>query len=62
MQIKWPWDSILYPSEWLRSKTQVTAHDGKDVEQGEYYSIVDVIANLHNHSGNQSSGFSENWK
>ena len=27
-------NSILHPSKWLRSKTQVTAHAGKEVEQG----------------------------
>jgi hypothetical protein len=27
-------DSTLYPLEWLRSKTQETAHAGKDAEQG----------------------------
>ena len=32
--------SILHLPEWLRSKTQVTAHAGKDVEQGEHSSIA----------------------
>jgi hypothetical protein len=43
-------------------KTQRTAHAGKDVEKGEHSSIADGIANLQNHSGNQSGSFSENWK
>jgi hypothetical protein len=29
------WKSIFHLSEWLRSKTQVAAHAGKDVEQGD---------------------------
>jgi hypothetical protein len=48
------WDDILYSSEWLRSKTQVTVHAGEDVEQGEQASIAGEIANLYNHFGNQS--------
>ena len=43
-------------------KTQRRAHAGKDVEKGEHSSIADGIANLQNHSGNQSGSFSENWK
>jgi hypothetical protein len=31
-------------SEWLRSKPQVTADAGKDVEKEEHSSIADVIA------------------
>jgi hypothetical protein len=48
-------------SEWLRSKIQVTADAGKDVEKQEYSSIAGGIASLYNHSGNQSGGSSENW-
>jgi hypothetical protein len=48
-------------SEWLRSKTQVTADAGEDVEKEEHLSIAGVIASWYNHSGNQSSGSSENW-
>jgi hypothetical protein len=40
----------------------VTADTGKDVEKEEHCSIAVGIANLYNHSGNQSDGFSENWK
>jgi hypothetical protein len=47
--------------KWLRSKTQVTADAGKDVEKEEHSSIVGGIASLYNHSGNQSGGSSENW-
>jgi hypothetical protein len=43
----------------LGSKTQVTAHTGKDVEQGKHSSIAGEITNLYNHSGNQFGIFSE---
>jgi hypothetical protein len=56
-----PWDSTSYLSEWLRSKTQVAADAGKDVEKEEHSSIVGGIASWYNHSGNQFSGSSENW-
>jgi hypothetical protein len=46
---------------WLRSKIQVTADAGVDVEKEEHSSIVGGIAGLYNHSGNQSGGSSENW-
>jgi hypothetical protein len=39
----------------------VTADAGKDVEIKEHFSIVVGIASVYNHSGNKSSGFSENW-
>jgi hypothetical protein len=45
----------------LRSKIQVTADAGEDVEKEELSFIVGGIASLYNHSGNQSGGFSENW-
>ena len=45
-----------------RSKTQVTADAGKDVEKEKYSSIADGIENWYNHSGNQLVGFSNNWK
>jgi hypothetical protein len=48
--------------EWLKSKSQVTAHAGEDVEKEEHSFIVGEIENLYNHSGNQSGGFSEKWK
>ena len=48
-------------SEWLRSKIQVTADAGEDVEKEEHSSIVGGSAGLYNHSGNQSGGSSENW-
>ena len=47
-------------SEWLRSKIQVTADAGEDVEKEEYSSIVGGMSSLYNHSGNQSGGSSEN--
>jgi hypothetical protein len=40
----------------------VTAHVGEDVEKEGHSSIAGRIANWYNHSGNQSGGFSENWK
>ena len=58
MQIKQLWDSISHQSEWLRSKIQVTADAGVDVEKEEHSSIVGGIAGLYNHSGNQSGGSS----
>ena len=53
-------DSTSHQSEWLRSKIQVTADAGEDVEKEEHSSIVGGTANLYNHSGNQSGGSSEN--
>ena len=49
--------SISYQSEWLRSKTHMTAHAAKDVEKEEHSSIVGGIESLYNPSGNQSGGF-----
>jgi hypothetical protein len=36
--------------------------NGKGVEKGGHSSVAGEIANLYNHSGNQSGGFSENSK
>jgi hypothetical protein len=58
---KQPWDSTSHQSEWLRSKIQVTADAGEDVEKEEHSSIVGGIASLYNHSENQSGGSLENW-
>jgi hypothetical protein len=38
----------------------VTANAGEDVEKEEHSSIAGGIANVYNHSGNPSGGFSEN--
>ena len=57
-----PYGSILHQSEWLRSKTQETAHAVKDAEKGEHSSIAGGITNLYNRSGNQSGSFSESWE
>ena len=54
--------SILYPSEWLRSKTQRTAHAGEVVEEGEQSSIAGGSENLYDHSGNQFGGLLEDWE
>jgi hypothetical protein len=40
----------------------VTAHAGEDVEKKENFFIAAGIEDRQNHSGNQSGGFSENWK
>jgi hypothetical protein len=60
MQIKTTLRFHLHQSEWLRSKTQVTADAGKDVEKQEHSFIAGGIVSWYNHSGNQSGGFSEN--
>jgi len=57
-----PRDPTLHQSEWLRSKTQVTADAGEDVEKEEHSSTVGGAASWYNHSGSQSGGSSENWK
>jgi hypothetical protein len=44
----------------LRSKIQVTADAGEDVEKEEHSSIFGGIASLYNHSGNQFVSSSEN--
>jgi hypothetical protein len=44
MQIKQPWESTSHQLEWLRSKSQVTADAGEDVEKEEHSSIADGIA------------------
>ena len=61
MQIKTTLRFHLNQSEWLRSKIQVTADAGVDVEKKEHSSIVGEIAGLYNHSGNQFGGSSEIW-
>ena len=48
-------------SEWLRSKTQVTADAVEDVKKEEYSSTVGGVVSWYNHSGNQSGGSSEDW-
>jgi hypothetical protein len=52
---------ILNTLQWLRSKIQVTADAGEDVEKEEHSSIVGGTASWYNHSGNQFGGSSENW-
>jgi hypothetical protein len=60
MQIKMTPRFHLTPVSLARSKTQVTADAGEDVEKGEHSSIDSGTANLYNYSGNQFSSFSEN--
>jgi hypothetical protein len=55
-------DSTLHQAEWLRSKTQVTADAGKDVEKEEHSFIAGGIAKWYNYSENQSGNSSEHWK
>jgi hypothetical protein len=46
MQIK---TTILHSSEWLRSKSQVTAHAGENVLQGQDACIAGGSASLYKH-------------
>jgi hypothetical protein len=48
-----------HQSEWLRSKIQVTADAGEDVEKEEHSSSAGGIASLYKHSGSQSGSSSE---
>jgi hypothetical protein len=61
MQIKTTLRIHLTPVRISKSKTQVTADAGKDVEKEEHSSIAGGIASWYNYSENQSDGFSENW-
>jgi hypothetical protein len=61
MQIKVTLRFHLTPVRMAKTKIQVTADAGEDVEKEECSSIVGGIASLYNHSGNQSGGSSENW-
>jgi hypothetical protein len=61
MQIKTTLRSHLTPVRMARSKIQVTADAGEDVEKEEHSSITGGIASWYNHSGNQFGGSSENW-
>jgi hypothetical protein len=53
---------LRFQSEWLRSKTQVRAHAGEDVEKEEHSSFVGGIASWWYNSQNKSDSSSENWK
>jgi hypothetical protein len=57
-----PCDSTSHQSEWLKSKIQVTADAGEDVEKEEHFSTAGGITSWYNHSGNQFGSSSENWK
>ena len=48
-------------SDWLSSKSQVTADAGEDVVKEEHSSIAGGIVSLYNHCGKQSGGSSESW-
>jgi hypothetical protein len=54
-------DSTSHQTAWLRSKTQVTADAGEDLEKEEHSSIAGgIVVGWYNYSGNQSGGSSEN--
>ena len=55
---KQTWGSTSHQSEWLRSKSQVTADAGEDVEKEEHSSIAGGIASWYNHSRSQSGSSS----
>jgi hypothetical protein len=44
------------------NKYQMTANAGKDVVQGEHFSIAVDHADFYSHNGNQNCSSSENWK
>jgi hypothetical protein len=50
--LHFPDDSTSHQSEWLRSKIQVTADAGEDVEKEKHSSIVGGIASCYNPFGN----------
>jgi hypothetical protein len=52
----------LVPTRMAEIKTQVIAHAGEDVEQGEHSSSARGSANLYNHFENQFDSFSKNWE
>jgi hypothetical protein len=60
MQIKTTLRFHLIPVRMSKTKTQVTADAGEDVEKEKHFSIDGVIASWYNHSGKQFGGFSEN--
>jgi hypothetical protein len=59
---KTPWDSTSHQSEWLRSKSQMTADASQDVEKEEHSFVAGGIASWYNHCGNHFVSSSENWK
>ena len=61
MQIKKNLRFHLTPVRMAKSKTQVTADAGEDVEKEEHSSIAGGIASWSKHSENQFGGTSENW-
>jgi hypothetical protein len=62
MQIKTTLRFHFRPIIKAKIKMQVAEQDGEDMEQGKHFSIADGSANLYNHFGNQSDGFSANWE
>jgi hypothetical protein len=61
MKIKTTLRFTSHQSEWLRSKTQVTADAGEVVKKEEYSSNAGGITSWYNHFGNQFGSSSENW-
>ena len=62
MQIKMTARVRLISIRMFKMKSQVIAHAGEDVEQGEHSSIASGSPHLYNQFGNQYSGSSENWE
>ena len=61
MQIKTTLRFHLTQSDWPRSKIQITADSGKDVEKEEHFSTVGRVVNWYNYSGNHPGDSSEKW-
>jgi hypothetical protein len=62
MQIKTTLWFHLIPTKRAKIKSQLIAHAGKDVEQGELSSTAGRNENHYNNFGNQFGGFSEKWE
>jgi hypothetical protein len=52
----------FHQAEWLKLKTQMTAHTGRDMEKEEHSFIASGIENYYNYSRNRSLNSSRNWK
>ena len=64
MKVKMTLRNHLTPIKMAKIKrnAQEIAYGSKDIEKGQHSSVSGGIANLYNHTGNQSGIFSENWK
>ena len=61
MQTKIALISNFTSVKWLKSKTQVTAHAGENVDQREYCSIAGGNTYLDSYSGKVYGSSSESW-